>query len=146
MATLEEQRRAIGTRNEAERRAIGTRNAAERRGEQLVEDINRTVQPSRQGNTLPTLEPKGTLPAKRGRGTWEESGATAAGTGTGIASPLKEKTTLVDGQNVPQREYWSTGLKSSDGLFLIPSIKTLNLVDANGADVQIQLAEAGLIT
>lgn len=143
MATQEQRRRAIGTANETERRAIGARIEAERRGERLVDDINSTVRPERQGNTLPTLEPRGTLPAKRGRGTYDP--ATAGGT-AGIASPLKEKTATVDGKEVPQREYWSTGLKSSDGLFLIPSIKTLNLVDANGADVQIQLGDAGLIT
>lgn len=144
MATQEERRRAIGTRNEAERRAIGTRNAAERRGEQLVEDINRTVQPPRQGNTLPTVEPKGTLPAKRGRGTWDESSAKR--TTAGIASPLTEKTTTVDGKAVPQREYWESGVYSSDGLFMIPSVKTLNLTDANGEPVQVQLGNAGLIT
>jgi len=134
MATLEEQRRAIGINN-----------VAERLGEKLVADINRTVRPTRQGNSLPTLEPRGSQPAQRGRGDWDETRARRAA--AGIASPLTEKTMInAAGKAVPQREYWPTGLYSSDGLFMIPSLKTLNLIDANGEPVQIQLGEAGLIT
>lgn len=145
MATLEQQRRAIGANNEAARRAIGINNAAERRGARLVEDLNRTVRPERQGNSLPVLERRGSQPAQRGRGAWDESKVQRAG--AGIASPLTEKTsTDATGKAVPQREYWPTGLYSSDGLFMIPRLKTLNLLDANGAEVQIQLGDAGLIT
>lgn len=60
----------------------------------------------------------------------------------GIASPLTEGIDAATGQ--PAREYYATQLKtSSDGLFTLPikPIKTLNLKDANGAEVVIKLAE-----
>jgi hypothetical protein len=65
------------------------------------------------------------------------------GKGTaGIASPLTEGIDASTGE--PARSYYGTQLKtSSDGLFTLPikPIKTLNLTDANGAVVVIQLAE-----
>jgi len=50
-------------------------------------------------------------------------------------------TTDGTGKTVPKREYWPGGLTSSDGLFIFPAIKTLNMTDANSAKVQFQLAD-----
>lgn len=63
-------------------------------------------------------------------------------TTAGIASPLTEGIDAMTG--APARSYYDTQLKtSSDGLFTLPikPIKTLNLTDANGEIVVIQLAE-----
>ncbi|MBV2132055.1 hypothetical protein KRX52_04490 [Pseudomonas sp. MAP12] len=148
MTTLEQQRRASGARMESSRRASGaalesSRRAsgaaieAERRGADIAEDMQRIGAPERQPRRLTFVPPAGGVPATTGRGSYTPP---ASGTGGGIASPLTEKTATVDGKTVPDREYWPSGLKSSDGLFVLPAIKTLNLTDANGAAVKIQLA------
>lgn len=111
MSTLEQQRQAIGQR--------------------IRDGLNRSVMPERKQKTLPPLPPKGALAVMVGVGEWRGGGEASGG--GGIASPLTEP----DASN---REYWPGGLTSSDGLFVLPAIKTLNLVDANGAAVQIQLA------
>jgi len=140
-------RRAIGTNNEAERRAIGARITAERNGIS-VEDLNRLVNPATQAATLRALDKRGGVTPTRGVGVYSPPKAQNT---AGIASPLTEKTkvgTVTDpatGQtlqkNIPERDYHERGLTSSDGLFVLPAIKTLNLTDANGAEVVIQLAD-----
>ncbi|WP_145156188.1 hypothetical protein [Pseudomonas oryzihabitans] len=130
---------------EAQRRAIGTSMVSERTGKQVQQAINQLAARPTTSQGLKPLETKGKQDAKRGRGNYTEPAKT--GTGGGIASPLVEKTKSVDGKAVPDREYWPGGLTSSDGLFILPSIKTLNLTDANGAAVQFQLADpAGTAT
>jgi len=96
----------------------------------IQEYINRAVKPEHKPKVLPELPANGALPVAVGVGEWKASGAAAGG---GIASPLTEA-------DIASREYWPSGLKSSDGLFILAAIKTLNLTDANGAAVQIQMA------
>ena len=142
MATLAEQRRAIGANNEAARRAIGTNNEAarraigqrieaERRGTAVVEDINRLQQPAPVRRTLRTIQPLGALPPARGVGTYKPP--PPAPTGGGIASPLTEP-------DYAAREWWPSGLASSDGLFVLPALKKVVLQDANSAEVIIEYA------
>lgn len=134
----EEQRRAIGRQNEADRRAIGKQNEAERRGTEVVDEVNSLVRPTATKKTLRPIPAIGPVPAKRGTGTYKPPSST--GTGGGIASPVTEKTKVVSGQTVPDREYWPAGLTSSDGLFVLPAIKTQNMTDDNGAEVVFQFA------
>src|SRR5690606_39138742 len=106
-------RRAIGTSNESARRAIGDRITAERRGDQVVEDINRLRRPEpRRSPPLRTLTPVGGVPAAVGRGVYTPP--VARGTGGGIASPLTEKTKIVDGQTLPDATWWPNGWTTSD--------------------------------
>lgn len=132
-------RRAAGHAMEASRRAIADTNRVQRSGQQVANDISRLTAPPVERKTLRPIAPVGPLPPSQGRGVYK---APPAATG-GIASPLVEDTTVVNGATVPDREYWPGGLLSSDGLFVLPAIKTLNLTDANGAPVQIQLAAPG---
>ncbi|MOA34106.1 hypothetical protein D3C78_1554550 [compost metagenome] len=87
--------------------------------------------PERKQKTLPELPAKGALGVQVGVGAWRGGGAATGG--GGIASPLTEA-------DASTREYWPDGLRSSDGLFVLPAIKTLNLIDVSGAPVQIRLA------
>ncbi len=134
----ESERRAIGTNNESERRAIGRNNEAERRGTETVDEINRLVKPPTTRPTLRPVQPVGADPAKRGTGTYKPSAASSAG---GIASPVTEKTKVVDSKTVPDRDYYAGGFTSSDGLFILPAIKTQNMTDANGAEVVFEFAD-----
>lgn len=99
-----------------------------RTGAASVDEINTIVDQPRIRPTLRPVNPRGSISAERGRGVY-----TPPATGGGIASPLTEA-------EIASREYWASGLKSSDGLFVLPAIKTLNLTDANGAAVRIELA------
>lgn len=132
-------RQAIGYNNAAERRAIQTKNTADRRGSSIQDDLNSLVRPEKQAAQLRTVEPRGTLPATRGSASYVPP-KTAAGTGGGIASPLTEKTRTESGLTVPDRTYYESGYRSSDGLFVLPAIRTQNMTDANGAEVVFQFA------
>lgn len=140
---LGDSRRASGAAMVDSRRAIDKAMIERRTGKSVVEDINALAAPPRQKRSLPRIEPVGSLPARRGSGVYSPPPSTSAG--GGIAGPLLEKTKVVEGVTLPDREYWPSGLLSSDGLFVLPSIKTLNLIDANDEEVQIQLAaQAGV--
>lgn len=146
--TLQQQRQAIregvtasrgtGAQMAQRRRAIDNAMIERRTGKQVVADVNSLNKAEPRQKLLPETTPVGSLPPLIGVGPWNGPGV--ASPGGGIASPLLESATLVDGVVTPDREYWPGGLLSSDGLFVLPSIKTLNLIDANGAEVQIQLA------
>jgi len=153
MATNEEIRRGIGKTNEANRRSIGKNNEAQRRqigrdmierrtGQQQVQDINAVVKPPRQQRTLQLQEPRGGLSGSVGTGTYTPPPAAAGG---GIASPLTEKTKVVqdeegNSKTVPDRDYYAGGFTSSDGLFVLPAISMQRMTDANGAEVQFIFA------
>ena len=125
--SLEQQRRAVGTAMTASR-GTGDQMAARRNGRKAVEDINSLVSPASQRKTLTTLDPRGRLEAKQGRGDYEEP-ATAGW--VGIASPLTEA-------DYATREYWAEKtITSSDGLlsFRIKPIKKIIQADANAAEV-----------
>ncbi|MCY1301911.1 hypothetical protein D9M70_515480 [compost metagenome] len=100
----------------------------------LRRDLNSLETQRRQIRELVTLERKGLRPATKGRGTWDPNKPTFGGGGGGIASPLTEP-------SFADREYWSSGFPSSDGLFILPAIKTLKLLDADDAEVVINLAD-----
>lgn len=145
MATLQQQRQAIANgmasrrsaTGQAERDAAGKAMIEQRTGKAVAEDINRLTDRTPTRKTLRRVEPVGALPASRGRGVYK---APPAAGGGGIASPLTENVISSGGKLVPDREYWPAGMTSSDGLFILPAIKTLNLTDANGESVQIMLA------
>lgn len=138
MATLQQQRQAIaqGVANSrqatgaAERQAIGQGMIEERTGKQVAEDINRLVTPARQRRSLPAVPAVGAVPASKGRGEYKPPPATTGG----IASPITEP-------DFTAREFWPTGLRSSDGLFFLPAEKKVVAKDANGAEVIFEYAE-----
>jgi hypothetical protein len=129
-AANEAARRAIGTNNEAARRAIDARMQAERRGESVADDLNRLVRTQPARKTLRPVQPVGAIPAASSRADYKPP---AASTGGGIASPVTEPDFSV-------REYWPSGLVSSDGLFVLPAIKKVVAADANGAEVIFEYA------
>lgn len=141
MATLEQQRRANGERIqnerrangeriEAERRAIGNRMVEERTGKSVADDLNRLTTPQQQRRSLPSVPAVGAVPAGVGRGEYVPPAATTGG----IASPITEPDFAV-------REFWPTGLVSSDGLFFLPAVKKIVAQDANAAEVIFEYAE-----
>lgn len=149
MATLAEQRRAIGSSMESSRRAIGQNNAAarraigssmeaQRRGRGLVDDLNSVVTPTEQGRVLSTLDVRGSRSVSRGIADYKPPASGSKG--GGVASPFVEKTRAEGASQVPDRDYYPDGMTSSDGLLILPAIKTLRMTDANGADVEFQLA------
>ena len=138
MATLADQRRAIaeGMRasrqatGEAERRATGEAMVRRRTGRDDVDDINAVVRQPRQRTALPAVAPRGGVPAQVGTGNYTAPPAT----GAGLASPVTEP-------SFSAREYWPTGLVSSDGLFFLPAPKKIVMQDANGAEAIFEYAE-----
>jgi len=152
MATLAEQRRAIQEANTKARRAsdgadarrASGRDMVERRtGQQQVDDINAFLNPPRPRKTLRPVEPRGPLLGQTGTGTYTPP--PAGSPGGGIASPLTEKTKIIQDDEgaskvVPDRDYYAGGFTSSDGLFVLPAISVQRLTDANGAEVQFLFA------
>lgn len=145
-AANEAGRRAIGAANEAARRAGGAAMEASRRGQQVVEDINALAAPPRQRRSLPSIDPVGSVPARRGSGVYK---APASSTGGGIASPLTEVTKTIEenGQNkqVADRVHYAPKtISSPDGLVTmrISPIKTLSMTDANGSQVTFEFAQS----
>lgn len=144
MATLQQQRKAIAdgmassraATGQAERDAAGKAMIEQRTGKAVADDINSLARPVSTRKTLKPLQPVGALLPARGRGVYKKPAATSGG----IAGPLVEDRIISNGKQVPDREYWPAGMTSSDGLFILPAIKTLNLTDANGESVQIMLA------
>ena len=100
------------------------------RDAQLREDLQRLVHTPGHAQALPELEPRGSLPAQRGRADYRGGPAT----GGGIASPLTE---------VPNtRQYDAPNpIKSTCGLYYLELRPTrgLTMTDANGATVKIEL-------
>ena len=141
--SAQDDRRDSGYRMQDSRRAIGDRMIKDRaeikkgisaaRASTFKADLNALETSPRKQVTLTSREAKGSRPATVGTGTYKAPATTS--TGGGIASPLTEPSAAA-------RAYWPSGLLSSDGLFELPSIKTLNLTDANGDAVVIQLDSA----
>lgn len=121
MTTQAERRRQIGADNKSARQASGRA---------MRDDMRALAENNRPERTLPELHARGKQPAERGYAAWtDESGGTA-----GIASPLTE-------QHFSTREYWETGIPSSDGLFMFPAPKKITMTDANDAEVIFEYAE-----
>ena len=151
MSTLAQQRAAIaagmraaraGT-GAAERQAIHDNMVAKRTGRNIQSDLN-ALQPSpRKQAGLRPLEPRGSRPATSSPA---QSRPEPSNTPTGgIASPLTEKTKTVGTSQVADREYYATGLPSSDGLFILPAIKKMTFLDANGAEAVFDFATPGTL-
>ena len=148
--SLESERRAIGKNNEAARRGIGDRMIKDRatiragisaaRASTFKSDLNTLETPPRKSATLKKVEEKGVRPAAVGTGTYKAPAAT----GGGIASPLTEKTKVVDAKTLPDRDYWpSMLLTTSDGLltFEVKPLKAWKFTDADDNPVQMNIAK-----
>lgn len=146
MPSLEQQRKALndnmtgrrgtGAQMEAERQALGQAMVARRTGASQLQDIHGLARPATQQRTLRRIEPRGSLAAQKGRGTWSAP-ALVPNAGTGIASPLIE-------QDYEARTYWDERtVVSVDGLlsFRIKPIKEFTQLDANDFEVKQQFAE-----
>ena len=138
----QDERRAIGSSNEAARRGIGQRMINDRaaikagisaaRASTFKADLNALETSPRKQVTLTNREAKGTRAATVGTGIYKAPAA--KGTGGGIASPLTET-------SYAAREYHPARyLSSSDGLFVwqFEPPKKIVMADANDEEV-IQL-------
>lgn len=144
--SLESERRAIGSNNEAARRGIGQRMVNDRaaikagisaaRASTFKADLNALESSPRKQVTLTNREAKGTRAATVGTGIYKAPAATGA-TGGGIASPLTEG-------SYAEREWWPAGIPSTDGLLMLPAEKKVVLADADSAPVVINYAEPAL--
>lgn len=114
-----------------ERRALGRALVQQRTGRSTVDALNRVVTRQKAQKTLRQLDPRGVIPAQRGRADYAE--ARPGGSGSGVAWPLTE-------QSYAQREYHPQGEFTSDGLFYLPAIKKIVLTDADGTVGEVLLA------
>lgn len=139
----QDERRAIGSSNEAARRGIGQRMINDRaaikagisaaRASTFKADLNALESSPRKQVTLTPREAKGTRAATVGTGIYKAP-ATTGVTGVGIASPLTEA-------SYATREFHPARyLSSSDGLFVwqFEPPKKIVMADANDEEV-IQL-------
>jgi hypothetical protein len=120
--------------------------------ESLITGLQELAEPERQPPKLSRSEPRGAIPAGRGYAESNYQPGSETSTGGGIASPLIEgeapppppesnpEQNMLAEPNL-DRLYWPQGLKSSDGLFVLPAIKELVMRDANGEKVVILLAD-----
>lgn len=107
--------------------------------QRLISDLQGLLQPERQQG-LPVVARRGVRAGKRVSVPY-----VAPPRGTGIASPLVEKTRIEDGVAVPDREYYEdeeTVITSTDGLlsFVFKPIKKTTFTDANGDDEEREYA------
>lgn len=92
----------------------------------MVADLRRLTEPARKSRQpLKTLQPRGALDAKRGRGDYAAKSKNGNG---GMAGPLDEVAGTVT--------WWPSGYKTSDGIFFLPAERQRTFLDANG-DTQI---------
>jgi len=129
--------RANQLRGNLNERAGGIRGRLNARAQRLAEGLARNLSEIiDRPPTPPTLrreEPRGGIPSARGyaQSNYQPGSSTGGG---GIASPLTE-------QHFSTREYWGTGIPSSDGLFLYPAPKKVKMTDATGAEVIFDYAD-----
>lgn len=102
--------------------------------DRLVQTLADNLAPQRTPPTLRREEPRGAIPAGRGRVERNYQAPTNPSSGGGIASPLTE-------QHFSTREYWEAGIPSSDGLFMYPAPKKVKMTDATGAEVIFDYAD-----
>lgn len=142
----QDERRAIGSSNEAARRGIGQRMINDRaaikagisaaRASTFKADLNALESSPRKQVTLTKRDAKGTRAATVGTGSYKAP-ATTGGTGGGIASPLTET-------SYASREYWGAqSITSVDGLltFRVLPIKQLTQADADDVEIKQIYAE-----
>lgn len=138
---MEQARRQSGAAMESQRRALDAQMVARRRGESVVQDMQRLESPPRVQRSLPSVTPRGGIPAARGRAYYTDK-PKMGGSG-GIASPLSEQTRVESGVDVPDRDYWpATQIATTDGLlfFSYTPTKVWRLEDADGNPVLINVA------
>ena len=143
--SLESERRAIGSNNEAARRGIGQRMINDRaaikagisaaRASTFKADLNALETAPRKQVTLTKRDAKGTRAATVGTGSYKAP-ATTGTTGVGIASPLTEDS-YATREFHPAQTLWT-----SDGYFAweVKAPKKIVQTDANGAEVVQQFA------
>lgn len=133
--SMADDRRASGTAMAADRRQSGKDMASERRasGKAFRDDLRALADSETENRALPPARERPPMPAARGVATYTPP-PVAPSTGGGIASPLIE----VD---FALREYHEEGIRSSDGLFTLPSIKKMVMRDANNEQVVLMFAE-----
>lgn len=139
MASLAEQRAAIGAgfsgaraaTGAAERAAIHRGMVRDRTGRNIQSDLNALAPSPRKQAGLRQLEQPGARPATSSPALNRKQPAQA--TGGGIASPLTE-------DNYAAREWWEAGIPSADGLLMLPALKAIAMTDANGAEVVFNYA------
>ncbi|QTS88307.1 hypothetical protein JLK41_09150 [Ectopseudomonas khazarica] len=131
-ATAEALQRSRQGTSEASRRAAGEAMVARRTGRNEVDDINALVSQPRQRRSLPAVDPRGSVPAQRGRGNY----AAPQSTGGGIAAPLTER---LRAGGKADRAYYPDGVTfySNDYMLAvqIQPLHTLTMIDADGAEV-----------
>lgn len=98
----------------------------------ITTSLHALAEPTRKGTELPPAADAPPMRARRGVAATPQ-GSGGGGTGTGVAGPLVE-------QDASIRTYWPDGHKSSDGLFVLPAIKTLSMVDADNLTVLFEYA------
>ena len=101
--------------------------------DRLVQTLADNLAPQRTPPTLRREEPRGAIPAGRGRVERNYQAPSNPSSGGGIASPLEEV-------SYSTRLYHTNGIPSTDGLFIYPLLSRLQLEDANGDPVEIYLA------
>lgn len=101
----------------------------------MRDDMHSLSASEKQLAPLPELIKRGTVPAARGVGSYTEAPSSGGGEG-GIASPLTELSFI-------QRVYFDNGVRSSDGLFFIPAVQQMTMIDANDDEVVFNFAKQG---
>ena len=101
---------------------------------ELVDGLSQ--RPDRPMPTLRPEEPRGGIPSRRGYVERAYQPGSGGGGSAGIASPITEP-------DFSAREYYSAGLRSSDGLFFLPAVKKIVMQDANGMPAVFEFAEPG---
>lgn len=141
MSATDDRRRQL--QGNLERRRQGIRDNLESRqqamADRLVQTLADNLGPTRTPPTLRREEPRGAIPAGRGRVERNYQAPTNPTSGGGIASPLEEV-------SYSNRLYHTNGIPSTDGLFIYPLLSRLQLEDANGDPVEIYLAGASAPT
>jgi|TARA_Y100000034_G_scaffold131797_1_gene193336 hypothetical protein len=102
--------------------------------DRLVQTLADNLAPQRTPPTLRREEPRGAIPAGRGRVERNYQAPSNPSSGGGIASPLVEA-------DFSDREWWPLGIPSTDGLLYFPAPKKITMTDANGAEVVLEYAE-----
>jgi hypothetical protein len=113
------------------------------RASTIQRDLNSLESSKRKSGELKPIEQPGSRPAVRSVG--QDRTQPTGNTSGGIASPLTEAVVDVGGSLVADREYYTTGFISSDGLLVLPAIKKQTFSDANGAEVIFDFAPPGML-
>lgn len=101
--------------------------------QRFVADLNSLESRRRASGRLLELNRRGLI---KGQRRVAEYKAPNTGGGGGISSPLKEK----EKNGIADRTYYPRGTKTSDGIFVLPAIHMMTLIDADGVEHVVELA------